>query len=202
MQGRRTQGRLGRSEDSWVRTTLPEEKDPRSYRGIWIKKTCRNSNLDCGLNCLKLGLVPYFELTPDIPHFNFPPIHHFHSVTINPCWYQSCIVYLLLIQLTKVYKLKHPALGCHLYTQEWWQNSLWCSVHVPLPHRASIAKPCTWASICCTTCATKVCYSLFNVTLRYISSWFVQSNLWHLGNGNLTTSLSNFPPLGLSSLVK
>ena len=40
------------------------------------------------------------------PHFNFriPPIIHSH------CLYQSCFVNLLLIQLTKVHGLTHPAM--------------------------------------------------------------------------------------------
>ena len=98
---------------------------------IWIKKTSRNSNLDCGL-VLNQTWFPYFDCHLAFwhsPHFNFliPFINHSHSVNhllripsyiINPCLYQPIsvlFVHLLLIQLTKVYRPKRPALLLPIY---------------------------------------------------------------------------------------
>ena len=67
--------------------------------------------------CLKPDLTPITlneHLTfPSFFNFSFPPINHFHLAITDPCLYQSnqsCIVHLLLIQLTKVHGLKRPAL--------------------------------------------------------------------------------------------
>ena len=91
---------------------LPEE---RVLEVIWIKKTNRNSNLDCGL-VLNQTWLPYNE------HLTFPSfsiscsllliiftqqssipvyISLYQSISVYISLYQSCIVYLLIIQLRK-----------------------------------------------------------------------------------------------------
>ena len=79
----------------------------RVLEAIWIKETNRNSNLDCAL-VLNQTWLPYFEW---MPHFSIshslPSIKCSLSTIINSCLYQpiyqSCIVRILLIQLTKVH---------------------------------------------------------------------------------------------------
>ena len=59
-----------------------EEKGPWSHL---IKKSNRNSNLDCGL-AFSQTRFPYFKWTPSIPpHFLVPPFNHSHSLHYFLC---------------------------------------------------------------------------------------------------------------------
>ena len=105
--GWRTQGGLGRSKDPWVRTTIPEEKSPRSH----LDKVDQQE-LKAGLwPCLDLASIFWMNIWHP-PHFPFPPINHFNTAIINPRLYHQSLSISPYIRLVL----------CVFSTFSWWRS--------------------------------------------------------------------------------